>query len=251
MVFYFCSSSAVCRSLSCFKIVIWFFRAIFSSLSCVTYLLLFGMDGTDLDIWEFSFFIYSVILSISPYNVLRSMSLALFSFSKVAIYTFNNLYSFDSSSILKIYFQIIIISRRLSFFTHFFKKIINNWLFFEILLWKKYKHHSNNILWSLRYAIFFFTYYRMIPHPLQVPLSTPSCWESRPTFRGKAIGFFFFTLLSLSCSSSSLSKDFFLDLSLLPSVLFVLEVKSLDLIFELEPSLWGDSLKVPRFIRSD
>lgn len=116
---------------------------------------------------------------------------------------------------------------------------------------EKYKHHSNNNLWSLRYAIFFCTYYRIIPHPLQAPLSTPSCWESRPTLTGKAITFFFFTLLSLSCSTSSLSNDFFLERSLLPSVLFVFEVKSLDLTLELELSLCGDSLKVPRFIRSD
>lgn len=91
----------------------------------------------------------------------------------------------------------------------------------------------------------------MIPQPLQVPRSTPSCWESRPTFTGKAITFFFFTLLSLSCSRSSLSNDFFLERSRLPSVLLVLEVNNRDLTLELEPSLWGDSLKVPRFMRPE
>jgi hypothetical protein len=90
----------------------------------------------------------------------------------------------------------------------------------------------------------------MIPHPLQAPRSTPSCLERRLTFTGNATAFVFFTLLSLSCSSNSLSIDFLRERSLLPSVL-VFEVSSRDLILELEPSLCGDSLKVPRFRRSD
>jgi hypothetical protein len=63
--------------------------------------------------------------------------------------------------------------------------------------------------------------------------------------------FVFLTLVSLSCSVSSLYIDFFLDRSLLRSELLVLEVRIRPLTLGFEPSLLGDSLRVLRLTRSD